>query len=83
MGKARLAPVKTMTVARLEVTAASISVQVGKMIRIELGEPVDSETFWTDSTALLKYIRNETKRVLTSGVTTTAELIRLMMRHVV
>ena len=30
------------------------------MIRIELAEPVDSETLWTDSTAVLKYIRNET-----------------------
>lgn len=31
------------------------------MIRIELDEPVNSETFWTDSTAaVLKCIRNET-----------------------
>ena len=62
MGKARLAPVKTMTIPRLELTAATVSVQVGKMIRRELDVPIDSETFWTDSTTVLKYLRNETRR---------------------
>ena len=62
MGKARLAPVKPTTIPRLELTAATVSVQVGKMIRRELDEPIDSETFWTDSTTVLKYLRNETRR---------------------
>ena len=62
MGKARLAPVKPTTIPRLELTAATVSVQVGKMIRRELDVPIDSETFWTDSTTVLKYLRNETRR---------------------
>ena len=61
MGKARLAQVKTMTIPCLELTAATVSVQVGKMIRRELDVPIDSETFWTDSTTVLKYLRNETR----------------------
>ena len=61
MGKARLAPVKPTTIPRLELTAATVSVQVGKMIRRELDVPIDSETFWTDSTTVLKYLRNETR----------------------
>ena len=32
------------------------------MISRELGDPVDGEIYWTDSTTVLKYIRNETKR---------------------
>ncbi|XP_068749322.1 uncharacterized protein [Montipora capricornis] len=60
MGKARLAPVKPTTIPRLELTAATVSVQVGKMIRREQDVPIDSETFWTDSTAVLKYLRDDT-----------------------
>ena len=62
MGKSRLAPLKAMTIPRLELTAATTSVQVGGMISRELGDPVDGEIYWTDSTTVLKYIRNETKR---------------------
>ncbi|XP_029183335.2 uncharacterized protein LOC114951290 [Acropora millepora] len=62
IGKARLAPVKPTTIPRLELTAATVSVQVGKMIRRELDVPIDSETFWTDSTTVLNYLRNKTRR---------------------
>ena len=62
MGKSRLAPLKSITIPRLELTAATISVRIGGMITRELDDPVDSETYWTDSTTVLKYIRNEAKR---------------------
>ena len=58
-GKARVAPVKTMTIPRLELTAATVSVRVVEMIARELDEPVNSRHFWTDSTTVLKYISNE------------------------
>ena len=61
IGKARVAPVKTMTIPRLELTAATVSVRVVEMIARELDEPVNSRHFWTDSTTVLKYI-NEKKR---------------------
>ena len=62
MGKARVAPVKTTTIPRLELTAATVSVRVGEMISNELDEPVEIKTYWTDSTTVLKYIRNDKKR---------------------
>ncbi|XP_068758326.1 uncharacterized protein [Montipora capricornis] len=62
MGKSHLAPLKAMTIPRLELTAATMSVRIGGMVSRELVDPVDSETYWTDSTTVLKYIRNEAKR---------------------
>lgn len=62
MGKSRLAPLKAIAIPRLELTATTISVRIGGMVSRELDDPVDSETYWTDSTTVLKYIRNEAKR---------------------
>ena len=62
VGKARVAPVKTMTIPPLELTAATVSVRVGEMIAKELDEPAESKTYWTDSTTVLKYIQNDKKR---------------------
>ena len=62
MGKARIAPIKTMTIPRLELTAATVSIRVGEMIAKELDEPAESKTYWTDSTTVLKYIQNDKKR---------------------
>ena len=56
MGKARVAPVRTMTIPRLELMEATVSVRVGEMIARELEEPAESKTYWTDSTTVLKYI---------------------------
>ena len=53
------APVKTMTIPRLQLTAATVSVRVVEMIARELDEHVNSRHFWTDSTTVLKYISNE------------------------
>ena len=59
IGKARVAPVKTMTIPRLELSAATLSFRVVEMINRELHASVDSRHYWTDSTTVLKYIRNE------------------------
>ncbi|XP_015747609.1 PREDICTED: uncharacterized protein LOC107327381 [Acropora digitifera] len=62
MGKARLAPIREISIPRLELTAAVISVKLSHVIRDELDLTVNKVIYWTDSTSVLKCIKNETKR---------------------
>ena len=62
-GKSRLVPPKQVTVPRLELSAATVSVQLDKVLKRELELPLtDASIFWTDSTSVLRYIKNENKR---------------------
>jgi len=59
-GKSRLAPIKSMTIPKLELTAATI-VKLAETIRYEITEELEV-TYYTDSTTVLNYIANDTKR---------------------
>ena len=61
-GKARVAPLKQVTIPRMELTAAVLAVRVDRMLQKELQLPLQGSTFWTDSTTVLKYLSNETSR---------------------
>lgn len=66
LGKARVAPLKQMTIPCMALTAAILAVRVDRMLQAEPQESqlkLESSLFWTDSTSVLKYIRNEDKRV--------------------
>ncbi|XP_071834278.1 uncharacterized protein [Apostichopus japonicus] len=65
MGKARVCPIKKVTVPRLELTAATLAVKVGQVLQSELSIPLKSTTYWTDSTTVLLYVRNEGRRFKT------------------
>ncbi|XP_035660814.1 uncharacterized protein LOC118405422 [Branchiostoma floridae] len=62
MGKARVAPLKAITIPRLELNAAVVAVRVNQMIQRELDIKIDKTFFWTDSTTVLRYINNEQTR---------------------
>ena len=62
IGKSRLAPLKTMTIPRLELAAAVLAVKLNKMLQEELDMPIHASVFWTDSMTVLQYIANETRR---------------------
>ena len=62
MGKARLAPIHEITIPRLELTAAVISVKLSGIIREEFEIEVDRVNYWTDSTTVLKCLNNDSKR---------------------
>ena len=62
IGKSRLAPLKVTTIPRLQLTAATVSVQLNKILAKEMQMPIDKVTFWTDSMTVIPYIANESKR---------------------
>ena len=62
MGKARLAPLKMITIPKLELTAATVAVKIGRMLDQELEEKPDKIIYHTDSTTVLHYLHSERKR---------------------
>lgn len=65
MAKTRVAPLKQVTIPRIELAAAVLAVRINKMLITELQLPLTKSVFWTDTTSVLKYIRNKTKRFKT------------------
>ena len=65
MEKSRLAPLKTMTIPRLELSAAVVAVNMDQMLQRELKRNTCGSTFWTDSILVLQYIKNRSKRLHT------------------
>ena len=62
MGKCRNCLIKRPTIPRLELMASVLAVRLSNLIRAELDWNIDYITFWTDSTTVLQYIRNENRR---------------------
>ncbi|KAK7878865.1 hypothetical protein WMY93_034256, partial [Mugilogobius chulae] len=62
MGKARVAPLKTVTIPRMELIAATMASRMDVLWRKELHMSLQDSVFWSDSASVLKYIKNETSR---------------------
>ena len=60
-GKSRVATVKYVSIPRLELTAATLSLKVSDMLKRKLDIPVASEEFRTDNQVVVRYISNETR----------------------
>ena len=62
LGKSRDSPKKFMSIPRLYLTAAILSVKVACLLRKELQIEGLKKRFWTDSQVVLAYIRSNSKR---------------------
>ena len=75
IGKSRVTPAKSVTIPRLELTAATVSVRISRMLEREMQYENLTSTYWTDSKAVLGYINNEARRFHTY-VANRVQLIR-------
>ncbi len=62
MSKARVAPIKSVSIPKMELNAATVAVRMDAMLKRELEIQPDETYFWTDSETVLKYINNDTAR---------------------
>ncbi|XP_064625908.1 uncharacterized protein LOC135486743 [Lineus longissimus] len=60
--KAKLNPMKAMTIPRVELTAAVVAVKLDKMLRRELDIGIAESYFWTDSMLVLRNIQSTDRR---------------------
>ncbi|XP_072043021.1 uncharacterized protein [Amphiura filiformis] len=60
--KSRVTSLKTHTIPKLELTAATLAVKQETALRRELNIEISNSTFWSDSQTVLKYINNEKSR---------------------
>ena len=60
--KSKVAPIKPLSIPRLELQAALLSARIDSMLRRELSIDLAKSHFWVDSEIALKYIKNDTRR---------------------
>lgn len=77
MGKSRVAPLKPVTIPRMELTAALVAARMDKLWRRELRMKLQDSVFWSDSTSVLKYIKNETTRFCVFVANRVSEILKL------
>ena len=56
---------KSPTIPRMELTAASVAVKMDKLLKKELELELHKSIYWTDSTVVLKYLNSESTRFKT------------------
>ena len=57
-----MTPKKTVSIPRLELAAASVSVKIGDVLKSEVEYENIEDHYWTDSKVVLGFIKNESSR---------------------
>ena len=58
MGKSCVVPIKTITIPRLELTAAVVATKLYQFVKEEIDMTLDQVFFWTESQVVLRYLLN-------------------------
>ena len=75
VSKTRLAPIKTLTIPRLELQAAVVATRLKSKILEEIDFEVDETHFWSDSKIVLHYLSNTQRRFSTFVSHRVAEIV--------
>lgn len=76
MGKSRLSPLKAISIPHLERSAALLAVKVCQLVQAEVRLPISGVLYWTDSTSVLLYIRNESRQFHTFVANRVAKILK-------
>ena len=74
MAKTRLAPLKQLTIARLELQAAVLACRLAESVKKAITYRFSRCFYWTDSKIVLAYIRHESRRFHTFTANRVAEI---------
>ena len=74
MARVRVAPVKTLTIPRLELQAAVLAARLVTIVLRETGVKIEKITLWSDSQTVLAWIRSEQGRFNTFVNNRTTEI---------
>ena len=62
IGKSKVAPKKQLSIPRLELCAAVVATRLARLVVREHGLVLERVVFWSDSTTVLAYLRDTSKR---------------------
>ena len=82
-GKSGNAPMKSVSIPRLELQGALLAARIDSAVRRELEFSFEKVIFWTDSMIVLNYIRNQSRRFQTYVANRVTEIRELTFGDIV
>ena len=76
LAKSKVAPLKTVSLARLELCAGVAGVRLYRTIVHEIDLPIERICFWSDSQLTLQYINNKSQRLRVFFANRTADILQ-------